>query len=74
VKKRPPDGAAFLTNLFRNQITRNPIYSGFLFGFVGTAMTVGLLEGYCAIPFVLSGIHMKISIEEKFTLEVFTDQ
>jgi protein-S-isoprenylcysteine O-methyltransferase Ste14 len=54
-------------------LTRNPIYSGFLLAFFGCAMTSGLLKGYLSIPFVVSGILMKIAIEEKFMTEVFSE-
>jgi protein-S-isoprenylcysteine O-methyltransferase Ste14 len=55
-------------------LTRNPMYSGFLLAFLGCAMTSGLLKGYLSLPFVVSGILMKITLEEKFMTETFSEQ
>ncbi len=55
-------------------ITRNPIYTGFLFAFVGCSMSLGLLKGYLGIVFFIACIQIKISKEEAFMLEVFGEK
>ncbi len=56
------------------RITRNPIYTGFLAAFCGTAMTVGEWRGYLGIPVLLACLLIKISKEEEFMLETFGDK
>jgi protein-S-isoprenylcysteine O-methyltransferase Ste14 len=56
------------------RISRNPIYTGFLAAFCGTSMSLGLLRGYIGIVPFLICLLTKISGEEKFMLEVFTDR
>jgi protein-S-isoprenylcysteine O-methyltransferase Ste14 len=56
------------------RITRNPIYTGFLAAFCGTAMTVGELRGYLGIPLMAACLLIKISKEEEFMLETFGDK
>jgi protein-S-isoprenylcysteine O-methyltransferase len=56
------------------RITRNPIYTGFLAAFCGTAMTVGELRGYLGIPILVACLLIKISKEEEFMLETFGDK
>jgi protein-S-isoprenylcysteine O-methyltransferase len=56
------------------RISRNPIYTGFLVAFCGTSLSLGLLKGYLGIIIFLICLLIKISGEEKFMLEVFTDR
>lgn len=56
------------------RISRNPIYTGFLLAFCGTAMSLGLIKGYLGIVVLLICLLIKISGEEKFMLELFTDR
>jgi protein-S-isoprenylcysteine O-methyltransferase Ste14 len=56
------------------RITRNPIYTGFLAAFCGTAMTLGELKGYMGIPVLVVCLLIKISKEEEFMLETFGDK
>jgi protein-S-isoprenylcysteine O-methyltransferase len=56
------------------RISRNPIYTGFLVAFFGTSMSLGLLRGYLGIFVFLICLLIKISGEEKFMLETFTDR
>jgi len=55
-------------------ISRNPIYSGFLLAFLGCAMTGGMIKGYVSLIFVITGILLKIALEEKFMYETFADE
>jgi protein-S-isoprenylcysteine O-methyltransferase Ste14 len=55
-------------------ITRNPIYTGLLFGFLGCSMSEGLLKGYLGIPLVVAGLLMKIAKEELFMTEAFGEK
>ena len=53
------------------QFVRNPIYTGILFGYAGTAIVIGELWAFFLILVVMSGFLMKIRMEEKFLLEEF---
>jgi protein-S-isoprenylcysteine O-methyltransferase Ste14 len=53
------------------QVVRNPIYTGILFGYAGTAIVIGELWAFLLILFVMAGFLMKIRVEEKFLLEEF---
>lgn len=53
------------------KIVRNPIYTGMLFGFIGTAIVIGEIRAWLAIALALSGLFLKIRAEEKFLLEEF---
>jgi protein-S-isoprenylcysteine O-methyltransferase Ste14 len=53
------------------RIVRNPIYTGMLFGVIGTAITAGEIRALLAIILVLAALLLKIRIEEKFLLEEF---
>ncbi len=55
-------------------VTRNPIYTGFLFAFIGCSMSLGLLKGYLGIVLLVACILIKISKEEDFMLEVFGEK
>ncbi len=52
-------------------IVRNPIYTGILIAFVGTAIVIGKFWAIIAILIVFVAFFMKIRIEEKFLLEEF---
>jgi protein-S-isoprenylcysteine O-methyltransferase Ste14 len=52
-------------------ITRNPIYTGLLFGFVGAVIIVGELRGLIALVILFISFEIKISKEEKFMNEKF---
>lgn len=53
------------------QFVRNPIYTGILFGYAGTAIVIGELWAFFMILFILAIFLMKIRVEEKFLLEEF---
>ena len=55
-------------------ITRNPIYTGLLFAFLGTALSENLVKGYLGIIFLFIGLMMKIAKEETFMKEVFREK
>jgi protein-S-isoprenylcysteine O-methyltransferase Ste14 len=50
---------------------RNPIYTGILFGYAGTAIVIGEFWAFLLILFVLAVLLGKIRAEEKFLLEEF---
>ena len=56
------------------KIVRNPIYTGILFGFIGTALVIGEIRVFLAIALILVGIWLKIKAEEKFLLDEFGQQ
>ena len=53
------------------KIVRNPIYTGILIAFVGTAIVIGKFWAVIAIIILLIVFFMKIRMEEKFLLEEF---
>jgi protein-S-isoprenylcysteine O-methyltransferase Ste14 len=53
------------------RFVRNPIYTGILFGYAGTAIVIGELWAFILIMCVMGGVLMKIRVEEKFLLEEF---
>jgi protein-S-isoprenylcysteine O-methyltransferase Ste14 len=53
------------------QFVRNPIYTGILFGYAGTAIVIGEFWAFLLILFVLAVLLGKIRAEEKFLLEEF---
>lgn len=55
-------------------ITRNPIYTGLLFAFLGTALSENLVKGYLSIILLFIGIMMKIVKEEAFMKEMFREK
>ena len=55
-------------------ITRNPIYTGLLFAFLGSCMSEGLLKGYLGLPLVVTGLLIKIFKEEQFMTEAFGEK
>jgi protein-S-isoprenylcysteine O-methyltransferase Ste14 len=56
------------------QIVRNPIYTGILVAFVGTALVIGEYWAVIAIFIVLPMLLVKIWMEEKFLLEEFGEE
>lgn len=53
------------------RFVRNPIYTGILFGYAGTAIVIGELWAFFIILYLLAVFLMKIHGEEKFLLEEF---
>ncbi|MGA2934308.1 MAG: isoprenylcysteine carboxylmethyltransferase family protein [Methanomicrobiales archaeon] len=53
------------------QFVRNPIYTGILSGYAGTAIVIGELWAFVLILFILAVFLMKIRVEEKYLLEEF---
>ena len=53
------------------RFVRNPIYTGLLVGYAGTAIVIGALWAFILILFVLVAFLGKIWAEEKFLLEEF---
>jgi protein-S-isoprenylcysteine O-methyltransferase Ste14 len=53
------------------RFVRNPIYTGILVGYAGTAVVIGELWAFLLILFVLAAFIGKIRAEEKFLLEEF---
>jgi len=53
------------------KIVRNPIYTGILIEFVGTAIVIGKFWAIIAILILFIAFFMKIRMEEKFLLEEF---
>ncbi len=54
-------------------ITRNPIYTGLLFGVLGTALMYNQLKGILALTLLFYAFSMKIKKEEKFLLKNFPE-
>lgn len=52
-------------------ITRHPIYTGILFGLIGSAVIVGEWRGLLAIILLLIGMHLKLIKEENFMRTTF---
>jgi protein-S-isoprenylcysteine O-methyltransferase Ste14 len=53
------------------QFVRNPIYTGILVGYAGTAIVIGELWAFLLILLIMAVFLMKIREEEKFLLEEF---
>jgi len=53
------------------RFVRNPIYTGILFGYAGTAIVIGEIWAFLLLLFVLAVFLMKIRVEESFLLEEF---
>jgi len=56
------------------RFVRHPIYTGILTGFLGTAIALGQWRGLLAIALVVVAFLRKLSIEERWMLEVFGDR
>jgi protein-S-isoprenylcysteine O-methyltransferase Ste14 len=52
-------------------VVRHPIYSGFLLGFLGTALALGQLRGLVAWALAFLGWRLKSRMEEKFMRQRF---
>jgi protein-S-isoprenylcysteine O-methyltransferase Ste14 len=52
-------------------LVRHPIYSGLLFGFAGTAITVGEVRGLAAVALAFIGWRLKSRMEEAFMMAQF---
>jgi protein-S-isoprenylcysteine O-methyltransferase Ste14 len=52
-------------------IVRHPIYTGFLFGFVGTSIALGEIRGLIAVALVFVVLYHKLKLEEKWLREQF---
>jgi protein-S-isoprenylcysteine O-methyltransferase Ste14 len=55
-------------------IVRHPIYTGVLFGFIGTALAVGQWRGVLAVVIVFVSFWRKLRIEERWMSETFGEQ
>jgi protein-S-isoprenylcysteine O-methyltransferase Ste14 len=55
-------------------IVRHPIYTGILFGMIGTAMTVGELRGFLAVIIALAAFTFKLKGEEKLMMGQFPNE
>jgi protein-S-isoprenylcysteine O-methyltransferase Ste14 len=53
------------------QFVRNPIYTGILIGYAGTAIVIGELWAFLLILIAMAGFLIKIRVEEKVLLEEF---
>jgi len=53
---------------------RNPIYTGILIGFIGTAFVIGLWVAIFAVAVGFMGVLAKIHAEENLLLEKFGDE
>jgi len=56
------------------KFVRNPIYSGILLGFIGTAFAFDEVRVWVAIAVVLVSFWLKIGAEEKLLLEEFGEE
>ena len=52
-------------------LARHPIYTGLLFGFVGTSIALGELRGAIAVALVFGVLQHKLKLEEKWLREQF---
>src|SRR5205823_278807 len=52
-------------------ITRHPIYTGFIFGILGCAVTSGEVKGLIAFIIIVFAFFRKIRLEEKILYETF---
>lgn len=55
-------------------IVRHPIYTGVLFGFIGTALAIGQWRGVLAVVIVFGSFWRKLKIEERWMSETFGEQ
>jgi protein-S-isoprenylcysteine O-methyltransferase Ste14 len=55
-------------------IVRHPIYTGVLFGIIGTALAIGQWRGVVAVVIVLVAFWRKLRIEERWMSETFGEE
>jgi protein-S-isoprenylcysteine O-methyltransferase Ste14 len=53
------------------RLVRHPIYTGILFGFIGTALEVGEIRAWLAFVLALVGLLIKIRAEERLLVKEF---
>jgi protein-S-isoprenylcysteine O-methyltransferase Ste14 len=53
---------------------RHPIYTGLLFGFIGTALAIGQWRGVLAVVIVFAAFWRKLRLEERWMSETFGEQ
>jgi protein-S-isoprenylcysteine O-methyltransferase Ste14 len=53
------------------EIVRHPIYSGFLFAALGTALIHGRVRNFVGVGVAFFGFWLKSRLEEKYMLELF---
>jgi protein-S-isoprenylcysteine O-methyltransferase Ste14 len=56
------------------RFVRNPIYTGLLIGFTGTAIVIGTFSAFVLILFLAAAFLMRIREEEKLLLEEFGEE
>ena len=56
------------------RFVRNPIYTGLLFGYAGTAIAAGVVWAFVLILFLLGAFLLKIREEERFLLGEFGEE
>ena len=56
------------------RFVRNPIYTGLLIGFTGTAIVIGALWAFALLLFILAMFLIRIKEEEKLLLEEFGEE
>ena len=54
-------------------LTRNPIYTGLLFGILGTALMCNQVKGLVALVLIFTMLSLKIKKEEEFLINNFSD-
>ncbi|HZV12213.1 MAG TPA: isoprenylcysteine carboxylmethyltransferase family protein [Candidatus Kapabacteria bacterium] len=55
-------------------IVRNPMYTGIIIGFLGSAIVSGTVNAFVAILFMTAGLIVKIHTEEKLLDRHFTEE
>jgi protein-S-isoprenylcysteine O-methyltransferase Ste14 len=55
-------------------IVRHPIYTGVLFGFIGTALAIGQWRGVLAVVIVFVAFWRKLRLEERWMSETFGEE
>lgn len=56
------------------RFVRHPIYTGILFGFVGTAIALGQVRGLISVALVLFAFLRKLRLEERWMAETFGER
>lgn len=55
-------------------LVRHPMYTGFIFAFFFSVILLGEMRGLIAFVILLTGILLKLRLEEKFVREVFGER